>query len=82
MGNNKVNIIFSIPVLCFAYVLSNGNILKKGGEVMQEWEEVNFYVWGEPLSLEDALVILDDALAHGFIFKVENHKLYMKEIDC
>lgn len=49
---------------------------------MQDWEEVNLYVWGEVLSLYDTLVILDDALSHGFIFKVENHKLYMKEIDC
>ena len=49
---------------------------------MQEWEEVDLTILGKELSLHDALVILDDALTHGFIFKVENHKLYMKEIEC
>ena len=48
---------------------------------MQEWEEVDLNTLGKDLSLNDALVILDDALTHGFIFKVENHKLYTKEID-
>ena len=48
---------------------------------MQEWEEVDLCNLGKDLSLNDILVILDDALTHGFIFKVENHKLYMKEID-
>ena len=48
---------------------------------MQEWEEVDLYTLGKDLSLHDVLVILDDALTYGFIFKVENHKLYMKEID-
>lgn len=48
---------------------------------MQEWEEVDLDILGKDLSLHDVLVILDDALTHGFIFKVENHKLYTKEID-
>ena len=81
MGNNKDYILFSSLLLCFAYVLSNGNILK-GVKNMQEWEEVDLYILGKDLSLHDVLVILDDALTHGSIFKVENHKLYMKEIDC
>ena len=80
MGNNKGYILFSSFLLCFAYMLSNGNILK-GGKNMQEWEEVDLDILGKDLSLHDALVILDDALTHGFIFKVENHKLYTKEID-
>lgn len=49
---------------------------------MQEWEEVDLFILDKVLSLYEALVIIDDALTHGFIFKVENHKLYMKEIDC
>ena len=49
---------------------------------MQEWEEVDLNILGKDLYLNDVLVILDDALTHGFIFKVENHKLYMKEIEC
>ena len=48
---------------------------------MQEWEKVDLEILGKDLSLNDVLVILDDALTHGFIFKVENHNLYMKEID-
>ena len=48
---------------------------------MQEWEKVDLDNLGKDLSLHDVLVILDDALTHGFIFKVENHNLYMKEID-
>ena len=80
MGNNKDYILFSTLLLCFTYLLSNGNILK-GVKNMQEWEEVDLDILGKDLSLHDVLVILDDALTHGFIFKVENHKLYMKEID-
>ena len=46
---------------------------------MQEWEEVDLDILGKDISLHDVLVILDYALTHGLIFKVENHKLYTKE---
>lgn len=31
-------------------------------------------------TLEETLAIIDDALCHGFEFKVENGKLYYREI--
>lgn len=32
--------------------------------------------------INDALKIIDDAMSNGFEFKVENHKLYFREIEC
>lgn len=38
--------------------------------------------FGEPryYTLEEALEIIDDALTHGFEFKVEQHFLYYREV--
>ena len=33
------------------------------------------------ISLDDAMKIIDDALANGFEFKVENYTLYFREIE-
>ena len=41
------------------------------------WEEL---VILENYDLMKALSILDDATCHGFEFKVENHKIYYREI--
>ena len=32
-------------------------------------------------TIADSLKIIDDALANGFEFKVENHTLYFREIE-
>ena len=42
------------------------------------WNEVIFI--GKHQTLTEILEILDDALCHGFEFKVENHKIYYREI--
>lgn len=42
------------------------------------WNEVIFI--GKQLTLTELLEILDDALCYGFEFKVENHKIYYREI--
>ena len=40
------------------------------------WEQCNI----ELLTLEESLAIIDDALCHGFEFKVEDGKLYYREM--
>lgn len=42
------------------------------------WNEVIFI--GKQPTLTELLEILDDALCHRFEFKVENHKIYYREI--
>ena len=41
------------------------------------WEEFNT---GLTDNLTEALKIIDDALCYGFEFKVENYKLYFREV--
>lgn len=41
------------------------------------WYEFNY---GLTDSITEVLKIIDDALCCGFEFKVENHKLYFKEV--
>ena len=41
------------------------------------WEEFNTELAD---NLTDAMKIIEDALCHGFEFKVENHKLYFREV--
>lgn len=41
------------------------------------WEEFNIEL---SLNLSEILKIIDDALCYGFEFKVENHKLYFREV--
>lgn len=41
------------------------------------WEEFNTELAG---NLTDVMKIIEDALCHGFEFKVENHKLYFREV--
>lgn len=41
------------------------------------WEKMH-----SNFTIEEALKIIDDALCHGFIFKVENHEIYFKETTC
>jgi len=44
------------------------------------WQEFHFaFDTFGVLSLDDYLWIIDDALCHGFEFKVENHSLYFRE---
>ncbi len=42
---------------------------------MQDWEEVL-----KDTDIHQGLQIISDALCHGFEFKVENYKLYAREI--
>lgn len=42
------------------------------------WTE---YVFNTYETINDVMKIIDDALANGFEFKVENHTLYFREID-
>ena len=42
------------------------------------WTE---YVFNTDETINDVMEIIDDALANGFEFKVENHTLYFREID-
>lgn len=42
------------------------------------WKEVIFI--GVQPKLSELLEILDDALCHGFEFKVENYKIYYREV--
>ena len=39
-----------------------------------------WYEYEEKTTLDETLQIIDDALCHGFEFKVENGKLYYREI--
>lgn len=41
------------------------------------WQEFNI---GLTTNIIEAMKIIDDALCHGFEFKVENHKLYFREV--
>ena len=41
------------------------------------WEEFNTELAD---NLTDAMKIIEDALCYGFEFKVENHKLYFREV--
>lgn len=41
------------------------------------WEEFNTEITD---NLSEVIKIIDDALCCGFEFKVENHKLYFKEV--
>lgn len=41
------------------------------------WQEFNIEISD---NLTEVLKIIDDALCYGFEFKVENHKLYFKEL--
>ena len=41
------------------------------------WEEFNT---GIADSISEVINIVDDALSYGFEFKVENHKLYFREV--
>lgn len=40
------------------------------------WTECKF----DDLTIEEALAIIDDATCYGFEFKVENHKIYLREV--
>lgn len=42
------------------------------------WQEFNTDIAD---NLEEVMKIIDDALCHGFVFKVENHKLYFREVE-
>lgn len=39
-------------------------------------------VFNNDATIADILEIIDDALANGFEFKVENYILYFREIEC
>ena len=41
------------------------------------WEEFNT---GIASTISEVINIVDDALSYGFEFKVENHKLYFREV--
>ena len=41
------------------------------------WQEFNT---GLTTSISEVMKIIDDALCYGFEFKVENHKLYFREV--
>ena len=41
------------------------------------WQEFNT---GLTTSMSEVMKIIDDALCYGFEFKVENHKLYFREV--
>ena len=41
------------------------------------WEE---FSTGSTDSLTEVIKIIEDALCYGFEFKVENHKLYFREV--
>ena len=41
------------------------------------WQEFNTRI---SVNLTEVLKIIDDALCYGFEFKVENHKLYFREV--
>ena len=41
------------------------------------WEEFSTGISG---NLTEVMKIIDDALCYGFEFKVENHKLYFREV--
>ena len=41
------------------------------------WKEFNI---GLTTNIIEAMKIIDDALCYGFEFKVENHKLYFREV--
>lgn len=41
------------------------------------WREFNTEISD---NLTEAMKIIDDALCNGFEFKVENHKLYFREV--
>ena len=41
------------------------------------WQE---FITVEPSDLTIIMKIVDDALCYGFEFKVENHKLYFREV--
>ena len=41
------------------------------------WEEFSAGLTG---SLTEVIKIIEDALCYGFEFKVENHKLYFREV--
>lgn len=48
----------------------------KGGIIM--WTAC---VFNNDATIKDIMEIIDDALANGFEFKVENHILYFREIE-
>lgn len=41
------------------------------------WEE---FITDLSVNLTDVMKIIEDALCYGFEFKVENHKLYFREV--
>nr|DAJ97969.1 MAG TPA: hypothetical protein [Caudoviricetes sp.] len=41
------------------------------------WQEFSS---GLTASISEVMKIIDDALCYGFEFKVENHKLYFREV--
>ena len=41
------------------------------------WKE---FSTGVANSISEVMYIIDDALCYGFEFKVENHKLYFREV--
>ena len=41
------------------------------------WQEFNA---GLTTSISEVIIIIEDALCYGFEFKVENHKLYFREV--
>ena len=42
------------------------------------WYEIYIDLIG---NIKEVMEIIDDALCHGFEFKVENHKLYFREVE-
>lgn len=42
------------------------------------WQEFNT---GISDNITEVLKIIDDALCYGFVFKVENHKIYFREVE-
>ena len=45
---------------------------------MEQWTEVVSTVANQ--SIDEILAIIDDALSHGFEFKVENGKLHTRQL--
>lgn len=45
---------------------------------LSEWQEYKDF---ETFTVEDFMTIVDDATANGFEFKIENGKVYYREID-
>ena len=56
---------------------NDGTIMARYIRGTNMWQE---FSTGLTTSISEVMKIIDDALCFGFEFKVENHKLYFKEV--